>query len=149
MIKPPAALDPVLETAYRSARYEIDCGDGRRLKRHIDQIDAQADAVLRSCGCKRSWSIVTPCNPRSVALDTEHNHLLLLSMRAELTSVGWSYLDAVNRPGPDASNLDWIEPGFCILDQDPTLILALAAHYQQNAVVFAQLGDAPHLIVLD
>ncbi|TJY60899.1 DUF3293 domain-containing protein [Sinimarinibacterium sp. CAU 1509] len=149
MIAPTPGLDPALEQVYRSAVYEIDCGDGRLIRRQIDRIDAQADAVLGQCGCQRSWSIVTPCNPHSVALDAAENRRRLLIMRADLLTAAWHFLDAVNYPATGISSSDWIEPGFCILDQEPEQILGLAVRYQQNAVVFGRLGDAPHLLAVD
>jgi hypothetical protein len=142
-------LDPAIERAYRSAVYQIQYDEDRTLTRIIGRVDTTADTILRTLGCRQTWSIITPCNPRSIPLDADANQARLQAMRRELDALGWRWLPARNGPAEITDGTsDWVEPGFCILDPEQNAVLALAARYQQFAAVFARLGAAPRLLVV-
>ncbi len=146
---PGPTLDPALEQAYRRAVYQIEYAAGHSLTRTIGQIDPAADVILKTRGCQQTWSIVTPCNPRSLRLDADANQAGLYAMRRELDTLGWRWLPALAGPTQITGDMaDWIEPGFCVFDQARDAVVALAHRYQQLAVVYAQLGAAPELLLV-
>ena len=134
------SIDAALAEAYARALYVIETGD-TRLTRRVGVVDAEADAVLREHGCRIGWWIVTPCNPRSLALSGADNAERLNRCAVELRALRWTTLPSHN----SAEDGDWREPGFCIFDVDAEAVSALARRYGQSAIVGARLGTAPAL----
>jgi hypothetical protein len=129
-----------IEAAYRAARYRIDIG-GRWIERRIGGVDANADSLLATAGCRTCWSIVTPCNPGSIALPAEVNAQRLADLQAAVRAAGWRHLRSEN----SAVDGHWQEAGLCLLDAEIDRVHVLAARCGQLAFVHGRLGGAPTL----
>ncbi|WP_020648216.1 DUF3293 domain-containing protein [Solimonas variicoloris] len=133
--------DAALAAAYANARYEIDLGT-QRIVRRIGRRDAGADAALRTAGCRRHWFIVTPCNPDSRRLTDADNAARLARFAADLAAHRWDTRPSLGR----ADDGCWPEAGACVFDAEPPAVLALARAYGQAAFVQGRLGAAPTLV---
>jgi hypothetical protein len=132
--------EPQIEAAYLAARYRIDIG-GRWIERRIGVVDAGADSLLAAAGCRTCWSIVTPCNPGSIALPAAVNAQRLADLQAAVRAAGWRHLPSENS---DVGGR-WPEAGLCLLDVGTDRVHVLAARFGQLAFVHGRLGDAPAL----
>lgn len=132
-----------LEQAYRSAQYLVELPQGE-LRLGIGRCDAEdAARIARECGCLERWALITPCNPRSKPLSLEKNISLYNKLRDELERHSQAWLKAVHRDPED----QWPdEPAFFLIDPDMAWVLRLGRRYQQNAIVAAELGQAPRLL---
>ena len=85
--------------------------------------------------------VITACNPYSAPLPARSNDERNRLLAVELAARGLTALPARGR-SPDRS---WEEPGFAVLDGDPTEVLDLARRFEQHAV-YELTGD--HLAVV-
>ncbi len=129
-----------LETAFRTARYYIDCGE-RAVERRIGIVDPKADAALRRAGCRRSWAVITPCNPGCRRLRDAENAQRLRRLYSELARRGYCHRPAFNC----AADGSWPEPGVCLFDIEHRIVVQLARRFRQLAYVAGRLGSAPAL----
>lgn len=134
-----------LERLYHAAEYLVTLPQGTACFR-IGHFDAAQEARLRAArGDFQGWTIVTPVNPRSIALCEHENLARLEDFRRQLLASGRDWLASVNHDPlqgwPD-------EAGALIFNLSPAEAEALGRTWQQTAVVYAEEGCAPRLLWL-
>lgn len=133
-----------LEAAYSQARYRLLLPNGVYVHR-VGVVNAQIDASLRDASCSSHWHLITPCNPRSRQLDAFENTERLRRFADELGTHAWEHAAAIS----EADNGDWREAGYIILDAPDHAMRALAQRYEQSALLYGALDQAPQLVWLD
>jgi len=134
-----------LEAAYRRTEYRVSLTDGRMLALRIGVRDRDAERRLRLAGVRKSWAIVTPCNPGSRRIGARCNATQLRRLERQLKRSGHRYLHAVNH---DPSGRWPDEPGFLLCDPPRELAASLGRAFGQNAFVHGGIEAAPGLIWL-
>jgi len=134
-----------LDAAYRAADYFVSTA-GADLRLQIGQHDPAVDASLVALfGIRKSWTILTACNPASQPLGEAGNVARMMSLRAELEKAAIQH-SATHSQDPDG---EWpAEIGELLCDPPPGFSEELARHYGQNAIVHGQIGAAPELLWL-
>lgn len=130
-----------LHAAYRLAIYKV----GDAIERQIGVVDDAADRWLATQGVKRSWAIVTACNPFGIVADEAANAASVAALRAKICETGVRHLDAAGRDSDDV----WpAERSELLMDPPEGLAAALGRRFGQNAIVTGTLGEAPELVWL-
>lgn len=132
-----------LAAAYAQSTFRLLLPDAPIVRR-IGVVDSAADAALRRAGCVAHWHVLTPCNPFSRALSDDENALRLRDCAQRIAACSWRHVAAIN----SADDGRWPEPGFALFDADAGAVEALGCEFGQNAIVHAQLGEAPQLLWL-
>lgn len=134
-----------LEAHYREADYCV-TADSRTLIFRISRHDPASERRLRDAmGRYDRWTVVTPCNPGSVALCEHENAARLENFHHELDADVRRWLRSLSR---DPAGVWPDEPGAMILDLPLPEAEALGRRYGQNAIVYCATGNAPELIWL-
>lgn len=135
-----------LEAAYRNTEYVALLERGELVLR-ADRADAIADQRLRlEAGVHSSWAIITPCNPRSRQLSGADNNAALARFLEELARCGRAHFPAVNR---DPTGRWPDERGALLVDPTLESAQALGRTYEQHAILFGRLQQAPQLVWLE
>lgn len=101
------------------------------------------EAWLQHAGIQ-TWAMVTAANPRSQELSVEENEQRNSQMRDFLRAQGFSNLYAAEGK-PDQG--EWQpEPGFFIPNISLAQALAVAASFEQNAIVFGSLDEVASVV---
>jgi hypothetical protein len=138
-------MDEALDRAYRRTEYHVHL-PVVSLCLHVDLPDPWADRQLRQAGVTGAWAIVSPCNPRSVALCAQENASRLEDFHRWLAESGRTWFASLAR---DPTG-DWPdEPGALIAGLSSADAAALGRRLSQNAVVCGVPGSAPCLLWLD
>lgn len=140
-----SSATPALLSAYLRTRYHV-LLEPQGIVLRIDQYDPQADRMLcRAADVRKTWSIVTPCNPRSQLCSEADNQQRLQAFHDELGELSLRWIAAVNRDPleqwPD-------ESGVLLCDPPAGVAEALGRKYLQNAIVEGAPGAAPRLVWL-
>ncbi len=132
-----------MRVAYRATRYRVFPGHAQApIDLRIDQASAAMDAWLRARGA-RSGTLISACNPRSVALPPAENARRTRDFEALLRRQFRRWRHATGLP--DAA--DWSpEAGFFILDLPWAQALRLANQFEQYALVQHRLGRVSELV---
>jgi hypothetical protein len=134
-----------LAAAYLAARYLVLLDEGP-LELRIGVRSQNAEARLAAATGGRHWAIVTPWNPRSLAIADEENQKLYRQMRGELEAMSQAWKPTLHR---DPLGLWPDESGFLLIEPPPRRAAALGRLYRQNALVLLRSGSAPELQWLD
>jgi hypothetical protein len=133
------------ESVYRQTEYKVMLDSGA-VTLKIGEYDAEVESrLIAQTDMKREWFIITPCNPRSQQARAELNLYYLNELRYEVEARAGRWVQALNCD-PRAEWPD--EPGFLLVDAGRLWVIALGERFYQNAVVTAQLGEAPRLLWL-
>ena len=129
-----------LHAAYRLATYRID----GHIERRIGVVDDAADRALAALGVRRSWAIVTACNPLGITADAASNQAANAELREHLNARGIRSITA----GHDPDDLWPAEASELLIDPPGNLAIELGRRFAQNAIVVGELGAAPALVWL-
>ena len=125
-----------LETIYRIASQPAP------IDIRIGEPNAALDELLEKNGA-RQWAFVTASNPQSRPLCDDDNARRNAEMKRSLHEAGWRTVDGAGlpcRPG-------WqTEHSVLIVGIDRQAAMELARRWEQNAIVYGTLGQAPELL---
>jgi hypothetical protein len=108
--------------------------------------DARAEArLLAECGLRRSWALLTPCNPRSRRLSAAANAVRLRTLRLLLRRRRVRHWPTVHR---DPSGRWPDETGVLLIDAPRAVAVGLGRRFRQNALVWGRAGLGAVLIWL-
>lgn len=128
-------------SSYLAAEYVVHDG-GREIAVHIGQANPELDALLDARHAHHGV-FITAANPRSESQPDAVNHAANERMRRILTERGLVALPHTGRATDD----DWSEEGFFVLDLAPAEALALATQFDQFAIVVAERGREAQLLL--
>ena len=128
--------------AYRSAEYVV-FADTTIVVR-VGEPSAQLDALIGAEGAK-SAAFVTAANPRGERRADVENGVANAALQNFVAAAGYPHYWGEGRD-PRGS---WSEPSFLVIGIYRANAEALGSLFEQNAIVYCELGRAPELIVLD
>jgi len=134
-----------LVVAYSRAEYCVILPRGELIMRVDRRSGANDGRLRREAGVRRSWAIVTACNPGSVQFHAATNAGRLELLEAAVADSGLEGVPSVNR---DPSRLWPDEPGILLCDPAPGQAEAIGRQFGQSAIVAGVLGKAPQLVWL-
>jgi hypothetical protein len=126
--------------AYLETIYHIELDDfSDKLK--IGQHSYRLDTFLQFHN-HTTWTIITAYNPNSIKLPKEENENRNAELARTLTTKGLKYYQAtgISKDG------NWSEPSFFIPDIDFEYAELLGYTYDQNAIVFGEVGYKAEII---
>jgi Protein of unknown function (DUF3293) len=128
-------------SSYLAAKYVVHDG-GREIIVRIGQTNIELDSLLDAHGAHHGV-FITAANPRSQPQPGEVNHAANERMRRLLDERGLVALPHTGRATDD----DWSEEGFFVLDIIPAGALDLAERFDQFAIVVAERGKPAELML--
>ena len=137
-----SAIDPRTIQAYLETHYCVDAQPAFTLQ------VGQVNAVLRVAHTQHNTdcsAYLTACNPYSQPLDDAANARRQAAMAAQLTRLKLAFLPGV---GKHPSNQWPGEASFLVFGLTLQAAKALAAQYEQNAIIWNAADGIPQLIVL-
>jgi hypothetical protein len=127
--------------SYLAAEYVVHDGE-RKIVVRIGQSNPELDTLLDAHNAHHGV-FITAANPRSESQPDAVNHAANDRMRRIFDKRGLVALPHTGRATDD----DWTEPGFFVLDLARDDALALAAQFAQFAIVFAERGKPAKLLL--
>ena len=129
---------------YQNAHYLVllpgDSGTDIEVSFRIDQQNQEINKLIEMHG-RKAACFITPCNPKGERIDDKEN----LRLMQELESiVQQKQLPYYFGQGGDSKGA-WIEKSLLIVGIDRAEADQLAHQYEQNAVVWFELGSTPTL----
>ena len=135
-------LPQQLEAAYRATSYRLfGCPTGDFVIR-CGRRSSQLDRLLERHAAAE-WAFVTACNPRSRRLDDQENAARMERLEATLLEAGYCSLPGAG----EANDNSWPpEPSLLVLGIAETEALALAATFDQHAILVGRRGKPARLV---
>src|SRR3954462_11670481 len=134
-------LTPELLDAYRNADYVV-FADPQVVLR-IGENNPQVDALISAEGAKTA-AFVTAANPRGEQRSDIENGVANAALQNFVAAAGYPHFWGEGRD-PFGS---WAEPSFLVIGIYRNNAEALGQLFEQNAIVFCEVGRAPELVVL-
>ena len=135
------AMSPEQAEAYRKAEYVAFADENVVLR--VGEPSAALDALMHAEGA-RTAAFVTAANPRGELRSAEENGVANAALQNFIAAAGYPHYWGEGRD-PLGS---WSEPSFLVLGIYRANAEALGQLFEQNAIVFAELGRAPELVLL-
>ena len=135
-------LTPQVLEAYRNAEYVV-FADAHVVLR-VGKANPQVDALIRAEGATTA-AFVTAANPRGERRSDMENGVANAALQNFVAAAGYPHFWGEGRD-PDGS---WAEPSFLVIGIYRANAEALGQLFEQNAIVFCELGRAPELVILD
>jgi len=134
-------LDPELVASYLKANYLININNEEIL---LELGDASPSSLKNLVDLKliKSWAIITAHNPYSKKHSDSENQANNRKLKELLSSHGYGLLPAIGK-SPDS---DWEEESILILNISSYMAESFGTCFQQNAIVFGELGAPIELI---
>ena len=136
------SLTPELLAAYRNAEYVV-FADAHVVMR-VGEKNAQVDALISAEGAT-SAAFVTAANPRGESRSDMENGVANAALQNFVAAAGYPHFWGEGRD-PGGS---WAEPSFLIIGIYRANAEALGQLFEQNAIVFCEIGKPPELIILE
>jgi hypothetical protein len=126
--------------AYLETIYHIELDDFSD-KLTIGEHSYRLDAFLQFHN-HTTWTIITACNPNSIKLTKGENENRNSELAKALSTKGLKYYQAtgISKDG------NWLEPSFFIPDIDFEYAELLGYTFDQNAIVYGEVGYKPEII---
>jgi hypothetical protein len=129
---------------YQEAHYLVllpgDSGTENEVSFRINQENLQIDKLMEQHG-KQSACFITACNPKGERINDQENLMRMQELESILQQKQLPYYFG---QGGDSKGA-WIEKSLLIVGIDKDLADQLAHQYEQNAVVWFELGNTPTL----
>jgi hypothetical protein len=135
-------LTPELLDAYRNAEYVV-FADPHIVIR-VGEKNAQVESLIRAEGATTA-AFVTAANPRGESRSDMENGVANAALQNFVAAAGYPHFWGEGRD-PRGT---WAEPSFLIIGIYRANAEALGQLFEQNAIVFCELGKSPELIILD
>jgi hypothetical protein len=134
--------DARLEAAYRAAVYVVSAAaDWPEVVIRCGANSDELDGLLTQQGVDE-WAFITACNPRSELLPAAENEARMAKLRAALRDRKYRWLKG---RGEDRAG-DWPdEPSLLVLGIPEPDAVALAAQFNQHAILVGRRGDPARL----
>ena len=129
-----------LQTAYQQAIYEV-YNDRQTIQLRIGEYSPQLNRLLEKYNCT-TWTIITAFNPYSQRLSESENSQRHQSLIEFLQPLQLTIIDALGR---DKSGSWTPEKSFFILGIDRLKAIDIGRNFEQNAIVYGELGKPPKL----
>ena len=127
--------------AYRKADYVVFAD--RKVVVRVGEPSAELDGLLRAEGATTA-AFVTAANPRGELRSAEENGVANAALQNFIAAAGYPHYWGEGRD-PLGS---WSEPSFLVIGIYRANAEALGQLFEQNAIVFAEMGRPPELILL-
>jgi hypothetical protein len=128
--------------AYRDADYVVFAD--RTIVLRIGEPSPDLDALIRTEGATTA-AFVTAANPRGEKRADEENGVANAALQSFVAAAGYPHFWGEGRD-PFGG---WAEPSFLVIGIYRANAEALAQLFEQNALVFCELGKAPELVILE
>lgn len=135
-------LPSELIEAYRNAEYVVFAD--RHIVLRIGEPSHELDALMSAEGAT-SAAFVTAANPRGEARSDLENGVANAALQNFVAAAGYPHFWGEGRDPRGA----WAEPSFLVIGIYRHNAEALASLFEQNAIVYCELGHAPELVILD
>lgn len=137
-------MPPTQETidAYRNADYVVFAD--RTVVMRIGQPSAELDALIKAEGATTA-AFVTAANPRGEKRSDEENGVANAALQSFVAAAGYPHFWGEGRD-PFGG---WAEPSFLVIGIYRANAEALAQLFEQNALVFCEIGKPPELVILE
>lgn len=130
-----------LERAYRATTYEVEL-PWETVPVRIDGRYPEIDAYVRTAA-SRTWTVITAFNPRSQPCTREENGRRLIELARRVHTGGRHVRNAEGVPDDDT----WLpELSYFVTGLQRNEALALAAEFEQYAIVFGEIGGPAELL---
>lgn len=135
-------LPPELLDAYRNAEYVVFAEP--QVVMRIGQPNARIDALISAEGATTA-AFVTAANPRGEQRSDMENGVANAALQNFVAAAGYPHFWGEGRDRLRG----WSEPSFLVIGIYRNNAEALGQLFEQNAIVFCEVGRAPELIVLE
>jgi hypothetical protein len=132
---------PELEAAYLATDYWVENAPNGPFAIRVGEISIDLEELLLE-EVAVEWAYVTACNPGSAPLAEEENKARTDELREMLVEAGLRFYAGIAA----ASDGDWREPSFLVLDLSEGDAIRLARRFGQHAIVAGGLADPARLV---
>jgi hypothetical protein len=136
------SLTPELIEAYANADYVV--FSETQIVLRVGEPSRVLDAMMEAEGAK-SAAFITATNPRGEKRSDAENGVANAALQNFVSAAGYPHFWGEGRD-PYGS---WAEPSFLIIGIFRANAEALGQLFEQNAIVFCELGRAPELVLLE
>jgi hypothetical protein len=135
-------VDSALIESYKATVFRV-CDANSRIAFQVETKNPELDNFLAAHGAQTA-AFITAYNPGSQVLSPDENDRAHQALLGALRVSGWRWMDG---DGADPQG-QWIpETSVMILGIDKEKSTKLAMQFGQNAYVWIQRGEAPHLVL--
>jgi hypothetical protein len=135
-------VDSALLESYKATVFRV-WDANSRISFHVENENSELDKLLAAHGAQTA-AFITAYNPGSQVLSPDENDRAHQTLLGALRVSGWRWMDG---DGADPQG-QWIpETSVMILGIDKEKSTKLAMQFGQNAYVWIQLGEPPHLVL--
>lgn len=135
-------LSVQLLQAYRDADYVVFAE--RNIVLRVGEHAAALDALMSAHG-QASAAFITAANPRGEKRSDGENGAANAALESYVAAAGHAHYRGEGRDRRGG----WSEPSFLVIGISRASAEALGQLFEQNAIVFCELGRAPELVVLE
>ena len=135
------ALSPEQLDAYTKADYVV--FSDRQVVLRVGKKNSALDELINAEGAT-SAAFVTAANPRGERRTEKENGVANAALQSFVQAAGYPHYWGEGRD-PFGS---WAEPSFLVIGIYRANAEALAQLFEQNAIVYCELGRAPELVIL-
>ena len=135
-------MTPETLEAYRTADYVVFAD--RTVVMRIGEANAELDALISAEGAATA-AFVTAANPRGEKRSDEENGVANAALQSFVAAAGYPHFWGEGRD-PFGG---WAEPSFLVIGIYRANAEALGQLFEQNAIVFCEVGKAPELVILE
>jgi hypothetical protein len=135
------AVSPEQIDAYQKADYVVFAD--RKVVVRVGQPNYDLDELLAAEGATTA-AFITAANPRGEKRSDTENGVANAALQSFVSAAGYPHFWGEGRD-PFGS---WAEPSFFVIGIYRANAEALGQLFEQNAIVFCELGRAPELIIL-
>jgi hypothetical protein len=134
-------ISPEQIDAYKKADYVV--FSDRQLVLRIGEPNVELDELIKTQGAT-SAAFVTAANPRGEKRSEKENGVANAALQSFVSAAGYPHFWGEGRD-PFGS---WAEPSFLVIGIYRANAEALGQLFEQNALVFCELGRPPELVIL-
>ena len=134
-------ISPEQLDAYTKADYVV--FSDRQVVLRVGKKNEQLDELINAEGAKTA-AFVTAANPRGEKRSEKENGVANAALQSFVQAAGYPHFWGEGRD-PVGS---WAEPSFLVIGIYRANAEALGQLFEQNAIVFCEVGRAPELVIL-
>jgi hypothetical protein len=135
------SISPEQLEAYKKADYVVFAD--RQVVVRLGEINPELDVLIDAEGATTA-AFITAANPRGEKRSDTENGVANAALQSFVSAAGYPHFWGEGRD-PFGS---WAEPSFLVIGIYRANAEALGQLFEQNAIVFCEVGRAPELVVL-
>ena len=135
------AISPVELDAYKKADYVV--FSDRQVVVRVGKKNEQLDELISTEGAT-TGAFITAANPRGEKRSDTENGVANAALQSFVSAAGYPHFWGEGRDPLGT----WSEPSFLVIGIYRANAEALGQLFEQNAIVFCELGHAPELVIL-